>query len=121
MKFGATLHGSDVKTRDAYARLDVAGYNYGVNRYKKDLKKYPNRVIVGSETFAVDAMKFYDIAKENPALIGDFVWTGMDYLGEVGLGAWEYSDYAPDFEHTAGWITAGAGTIDLAASSNTET
>jgi len=113
MKFGATLHGSDVKTRDAYARLDVAGYNYGVNRYKKDLKKYPNRVIVGSETFAVDAMKFYDIAKENPALIGDFVWTGMDYLGEVGLGAWEYSDYAPDFEHTAGWITAGAGTIDL--------
>ena len=113
MKFGATLHGSDIKTRDAFARLDVAGYNYGVNRYKKDLKKYPNRVIVGSETFAVDAMKFYDTAKENPALIGDFVWTGMDYLGEVGLGAWEYSDYAPEFEHTAGWITAGAGTIDL--------
>lgn len=113
MKFGATLHGSDVKTRDAFAKLDVAGYNYGVNRYKKDLKKYPNRVILGSETFCSDAVTFYDLAKENPALIGDFVWAGMDYLGEVGLGAWEYPDYAPDFKHGPGWITAGTGTIDL--------
>ena len=114
MKFGATLHGSDVKTREAFAKLDVAGYNYGVNRYPHDLKKYPDRVILGSETFAGDAVAFYDLAKENPALIGDFVWTGMDYLGEVGLGAWEYSAYAPTFEHGPGWITAGAGTIDLA-------
>ncbi len=113
MKFGATLHGSDVKTRGAFARLDVAGYNYGVNRYKKDLKKYPERVILGSETFTSDAVKFYDLAKENPALIGDFVWTGLDYLGEVGLGAWEYKDYAPEFEHGSGWITAGCGAIDL--------
>ena len=113
MKFGATLHGSDVKTRGVFAVLDVAGYNYGVNRYKKDLKKYPDRVILGSETFAGDAVAFYDLAKEHPALIGDFAWTGMDYLGEVGLGAWEYSAYAPTFEHGPGWITAGAGTIDL--------
>lgn len=113
MKFGATLHGSDVKTRDVFSQLDVAGYNYGINRYKRDLKKYPDRIILGSETFCSDAAAFYDLAQENPALIGDFVWTGMDYLGEVGLGAWEYPDYAPDFEHGPGWITAGAGTIDL--------
>lgn len=113
MKFGATLHGSDVKTRDAFARLDVAGYNYGVKRYRKDLKKYPERVILGSETFCSDAVTFYDLAQQNPAIIGDFVWTGMDYLGEVGLGAWEYADYAPDFGHGPGWITAGSGTIDL--------
>ena len=37
----------------------------------------------------------------------------MDYLGEVGLGAWEYKDYAPTFEHQKGWLTAGAGTMDL--------
>ena len=113
MKFGATLHGSDRKTRDAFARLDVAGYNYGVNRCKKDLKQYPERVILGSETFCSDAVAFYDLAKDNPALIGDFVWTGMDYLGEVGLGAWEYKDYAPIFEHGPGWITSGAGVLDL--------
>ena len=114
MKFGATLHGSNVKTRDAFACLDVAGYNYGIKRYRRDLKNYPDRVILGSETFAGDAKAFYDLAQNHPALIGDFVWTGMDYLGEVGLGAWEYKDYAPDFKHTVGWLTAGCGTIDLA-------
>lgn len=113
MKFGATLHGSDVKTREAYANLDVAGYNYGINRYKRDLKKYPSRVILGSETFASDASAFYDLAKNHPALIGDFAWTGIDYLGEVGLGAWEYKVYAPTFEHGPGWLTAGAGNLDL--------
>ena len=113
MKFGGTLHGSDVKTRDAFAKLDVAGYNYGVDLYKRDLKKYPDRVILGSETFCFDVVTFYDLARENPALIGDFMWTGIDYLGEVGLGAWEYKDYASVFEHGPGWITAGSGAIDL--------
>ncbi|MBR1684417.1 MAG: DUF4982 domain-containing protein [Clostridia bacterium] len=113
MKFGATLHGSDVKTRGIYAVTDVAGYNYGINRYLKDLNKYPDRVILGSETFASDAVAFMDIAREHPAIIGDFVWTGMDHLGETGIGAWEYAAYAPDFSHGPGWITSGAGTIDL--------
>ena len=113
MKFGATLPGSDRRTRDAYACLDAAGYNYGINRYKTDLRRYPDRVILGSETFVSDAAAFYDIAKKHPAVIGDFVWTGMDYLGEVGLGAWEYESEAPDFAHGPGWRTAGAGTIDL--------
>lgn len=113
MKFGATLHGSDVKTRDAFAKLDVAGYNYGEKRYKKDLRKYPDRVIVGSETFCADAYRFWELAKRHPALIGDFVWVGMDYLGEVGLGAWEYKDYAPDFGHGVGWLTAGSGRLDI--------
>ena len=117
MKFGATLHGSDVKTRGAFAKLDVAGYNYGVDRYNRDLKKYPDRVILGSETFAADAAAFFDLAKEHPALIGDFVWTGMDYLGEVGLGAWEYREYAPTFEHGPGWIAAGSGSLDLIGAS----
>lgn len=113
MKFGATLHGSNIKTRDAFAKLDVAGYNYGVFRYKRDLRNYPDRVILGSETFCSDAAAFYDLAQKHPALIGDFAWAGMDYLGEAGIGAWEYKDYAPAFDKGPGWITAGTGTIDL--------
>ena len=113
MKFGATLHGSDVKTREAFARLDVAGYNYGIKRYEKDLKKYPQRVILGSETFGFDTARFWNLAKKNPALIGDFLWTGIDYLGEVGIGAMEYQDYAPEFAHGPGWMTAGVGMLDL--------
>ncbi|MCC8181956.1 MAG: DUF4982 domain-containing protein [Clostridiales bacterium] len=113
MKFGATLHGSNVKTREAFAKLDVAGYNYGINRYEGDFKRYPDRVIVGSETFCADAARFWDLAKEHPALIGDFVWAGMDYLGELGIGAWEYADYAPEFDHGVGWLTAGSGRLDI--------
>ncbi|MBQ9081618.1 MAG: DUF4982 domain-containing protein [Clostridia bacterium] len=113
MKFMATLYPCDVKTRDCYAAMDVAGYNYGILRYKHDVKKYPNRVILGSETFCSDAYKFWEFAKKHNALIGDFVWAGMDYLGEVGIGSWEYKEYAPQFTHGVGWISAGSGRINL--------
>ena len=113
MKFGATLHGSDVHTRAAYAAMDIAGYNYGEKRYEKDLKKYPDRLILGSETFCADAYRFWEIAKKEPRILGDFVWSGFDYLGEVMVGAWEYPDYAPSFDQGPGWISAGSGRIDL--------
>lgn len=113
MKRGATLHGCDVKTRDAFANMDIAGYNYGIYRYKHDLKKYPQRLILGSETFCNDAYKFRELAKQEPRLVGDFVWAGMDYLGEVMVGAWEYADYAETFDGGPGWVSAGSGRIDL--------
>lgn len=113
MKTGATLYPCDVKTKDAFAKMDVAGYNYGIKRYRHDLKKYPNRIILGSETFCADAYKFIEMAKEEPRIIGDFVWAGMDYLGEVGIGSWEYKEYAKRFDNGPGWVSAGSGRIDL--------
>ena len=113
MKHGATLHGCDVKTRDAFANMDIAGYNYGIYRYEHDLKKYPDRLILGSETFCSDAYRFRELAKKEPRLIGDFVWAGMDYLGEVMVGSWEYADNAPRFDGGLGWVSAGSGRIDL--------
>ena len=111
MKFGASLPPSDWKTREAFAAMDIAGYNYGINRYKKDLRKYPDRLILGSETFCTDAYAFWEIAKDNPRIIGDFVWTGWDYLGETGLGGAEYSDYFDERPETQ--MTGGNGRIDL--------
>ena len=113
MKIGATLHGSDVTTRESFANMDIAGYNYGEKRYKKDLKNYPDRLILGSETFCFDAYRFWELSKDNPRLIGDFVWAGTDYLGEVMVGSWEYGDYAKNFNAGLGWISAGSGRIDL--------
>ena len=113
MKRGATIPPCDWRTRDAFANMDIAGYNYGVYRYRHDLKKYPARLILGSETFCNDAYKFRELAKLEPRLIGDFVWAGMDYLGEVGVGSWEYADYAPRFDGGLGWVAAGSGRIDL--------
>ncbi|MFA9376406.1 MAG: glycoside hydrolase family 2 TIM barrel-domain containing protein [Lachnotalea sp.] len=113
MKLGASIPPCDWKTKDAFANMDIAGYNYGILRYKHDLKKYPHRLILGSETFCKDAAQFYELAKKEPRIVGDFVWAGMDYLGEIGIGSWEYEDYAPDFDHGVGWISAGSGRIDL--------
>ena len=113
MKLGATLHGSDVTTRKAFANMDIAGYNYGEKRYKKDLKKYPDRLILGSETFCSDAYRFWELAKDNPRLIGDFVWSGFDYLGEAMVGSWEFAEDAKNFDAGLGWMTAGSGRIDL--------
>ena len=111
MKFGATLYPCDVKTRDAFANMDLAGYNYGIWRYKKDMRKYPDRLILGSETFCKDAWLFWNIAKENPPIIGDFVWAGMDYIGETGAGAFEYGDYKMAEDETQ--MTGGNGRIDI--------
>jgi len=113
MKVGAATYPCDVKTRDAFANMDIAGYNYGILRYKTDLKKYPERLILGSETFCKDAYKFYEFAKRNPGVIGDFVWAGQDYIGEAGIGSWEYDDYAPKNADPAGWLTAGSGRLDI--------
>ena len=92
--------------------MDIAGYNYGIFRYKKDLRKYPRRLILGSETFCKDAYAFWELAKKNPRLVGDFVWAGMDYIGETGEGCAEYSDYKFDGEPCRR-MTGGNGRVDL--------
>ncbi len=113
MKKGATIHRADTKTRDAFAELDVAGYNYGIDRYRRDLKKYPDRFILGSETFCADALSFISLAEKNPRLIGDFVWAGWDYLGEAGIGSWVALEKEGMKEDKTNWLLAGSGRIDI--------
>lgn len=120
MKTGAKLHLCDRKTKGSFANMDVAGYNYGIKRYKHDLKKYKDRFIVGSETFCSDAGKFYDLAQNNPRLIGDFVWAGWDYLGEAGVGSWVACEDSSIYDDKSGWLLAGSGRIDILGHLNAE-
>ena len=113
MKYGATLRGSNLKTREAFAEFDIAGYNYGVMRCKRDIKLYPKRVIVGSEVFCEDVYAYARYSENHPAILGSFVWTGIDYLGEVALGAIEYREYAPTFDKGVGWLTSSCGSLDI--------
>ncbi len=62
--------------------LDIAGYNYTENRYNSDHKKYPNRVIFGSENR--HDLSAWKAVTDNPHIFGQFLWTGIDYLGESG-------------------------------------
>ncbi len=77
--------------------LDVVGYNYQEYRYKEDHQKYPNRIIYGSENGM--ARQAWDVVDTNKYIFGQFLWTGIDYLGEAGR--WPQR-------------SNGAGLIDLA-------
>ena len=92
MGFLAMMPGVDKVTKDAFAALDIAGYNYAAMRYTKDGKKYPGRMIVGSETFIKNMAYNWNLVETLPHVIGDFVWAGWDYLGEASLGAWNYEN-----------------------------
>lgn len=92
--------------------LDIAGYNYGSGRYPLEEKQHPDRVIFGSETFPQDIYKNWEMVKKYPYLVGDFMWTAWDYLGEAGIGAWSYTGGMP-FNRPYPWLLAGAGVIDI--------
>lgn len=70
----------------AFQYLDVAGYNYQWREYEPDHARLPGRVIVGTESFPLQAFENWQFVEKHPYVIGDFVWTGMDYLGEAGIG-----------------------------------
>jgi len=98
--------------------LDVAGYNYMESRYELDRELYPNRVIVGSETHPAAIDTLWAAVRRYPHVIGDFTWTGWDYLGEVGIGRTEYGEPdpsagPPSFLGEFPWLTAWCGDIDI--------
>jgi len=74
---------------------DVAGYNYNLNTAPDDHKRVPSRIIVQTESYPKDAFNNWKLVQENNYVIGDFVWTAMDYLGESGIGRWYYSGEVP--------------------------
>lgn len=100
-------------TAPYFAPLDVAGYNYKSVRYAHDGKIFPDRVIYGSESYPRDAYQTWRNTEENSHVIGDFVWTAWDYLGEVGVGRWEISDAPRPGNPAWPWMTAGCADIDL--------
>ena len=103
-----------------FAELDVCGYNYLVRRYEEDHARQPNRIMVATETFASQAYEYWKTAERLPYVIGDFVWTSMDYLGESGIGGtWLEGDpEAPtgkgmDWLPGYPWHQAYCGDIDI--------
>ncbi|WP_461643819.1 glycoside hydrolase family 2 TIM barrel-domain containing protein [Labilibaculum euxinus] len=74
---------------------DVAGYNYHLYSAPDDHKRVPERMIVHTESYPKDAFVNWKLVQENNYVIGDFVWTAIDYLGEAGIGRTYYSGETP--------------------------
>ena len=70
----------------ACAGMDLVGFNYMAARYEPDAEAYPYRVVVGSETYPPDIPRNWALVKKLPSVVGDFTWTGWDYIGEAGVG-----------------------------------
>jgi beta-galactosidase len=85
------------RTREFNEALDVVGYNYLFARYEWDGQHFPERVMAGTETFPYLAYEFWKEAERLPFVIGDFVWTSIDYLGESGIGRVTVDDPTPFF------------------------
>jgi beta-galactosidase len=104
---------ADNASRDAFAAVDIAGYNYAYGRYRGDRTRYPDRVIVGSESMPGDLPHIWRRVEEVPGVIGDFMWTGWDYLGEAGIGVWSYGADAGGLNKPYPALIAGPGAFDI--------
>jgi beta-galactosidase len=95
-----------------FSALDVCGYNYGLYRqdyYLRGHQRKPGRVMFGSESFPPQAFAYWMAVKDHPWIIGDFVWTAWDYIGEAGIGWFNWpqrQDYYP-------WHLAYTGDFDV--------
>ena len=94
--------------------LDVCGYNYAVGgyavgKYAMDIRNHPKRVIYGSESYAFDACDAWADVEANTAVIGDFIWTAIDYIGEASIGWHGY----PQSNSVYPWTLAYCGDIDI--------
>jgi hypothetical protein len=103
------------RTAESFAVLDVAGMNYMDARYETDREAFPNRVVVGSETFPNQIDTLWRLVQDNPHVLGDFTWTGWDYLGEAGIGRTSDTEDpgAHGFAGPFPWLLAWCGDIDV--------
>ncbi len=68
------------------AKLDIVGYNYQMGKYNQDHQRVPGRVMVATESYPRDMFQSWQWAADHTWVVGDYIWTGWDYLGESGIG-----------------------------------
>ena len=97
--------------------LDVAGYNYMIFKHASDHERDPKRIIWQTESYPRDAFRNWAVTHDFPYVVGDIVWTGLDYLGESGIGRYYYEGEKPGEHWLDGgfpeWHGAYCGDIDI--------
>jgi beta-galactosidase len=109
---------SDWEIYDPHAEvLDVAGYNYMIFKHASDHERDPKRIIWQTESYPRDAFKNWAVANDFPYVVGDIVWTGLDYLGESAIGRYYYEGERPGEHWFDGgfpeWHGAYCGDVDI--------
>ncbi len=96
--------------------MDIGGYNYGISEndnqtdlYEQDHQRLPGRIMVGTESYALIAFSNWMAVEDHPYVLGDFVWTAWDYIGEASIGWRGYPQNANFYP----WNLAYCGDIDI--------
>jgi len=97
----------------AFLHLDVGGYNYQWQQYEIDHKRYPERIMMGTESFPIEAFDSWHSAERLSYVLGDFVWTAIDYIGEAAIGHTILSQTPAWWRQQYPWFNAYCGDIDL--------
>ena len=97
----------------AFLHLDIGGYNYEPGKYETDHARNPQRVMMATESFPKDFFDYWSQVEKHPYVIGDFVWTAMDYFGESGIGHAWLSNEKDSFLKPWPWFNAWCGDIDV--------
>lgn len=100
-------------TAPAFKILDVGGYNYQWRQYEPDHDLFPQRIVAGTESIVLEAWENWNQVKNHSFVIGDFLWTGMDYLGEASIGHAVQVKKGETFNKGWPWFNAWCGDIDL--------
>ena len=97
--------------------LDIGGYNYMIHKHATDHQRDPQRVMWQTESYPRDAFRNWATVADNSYVIGDIVWTGLDYLGESGIGRYYYEGDRPGEHYANGgqpeWHGAYCGDVDI--------
>jgi beta-galactosidase len=111
--WGEVIRNWDTRSDIAFRHLDVGGYNYLPEKYESDHARNPQRVIVGTESYPRGFYDYWTLVEKHPYVIGDFVWTAMDYFGESGIGQAVPNTAPESFLMPWPWYNAWCGDIDV--------
>ncbi|MFV0521748.1 MAG: sugar-binding domain-containing protein [Mangrovibacterium sp.] len=97
------------------AQFDIVGYNYYMHKAEEDHQRVPERMIIQTESYPREAFRNWAMVDKHRYIFGDFVWTGMDYLGESGIGRYYYDGETPGQHYDRDiypWHGAYCGDVD---------
>ena len=106
--------------KPCFDEVDIAGYNYAERCYEPHHEWAPDRVMAGTETYPQTLAVRWPQIEKSPYIIGDFMWTAMDYLGEAGVGVPIYGKSRGGFNRPYPCVSGGCGVIDLIGHMETE-
>ena len=106
--------------KPCFDTVDIVGLNYAEQCYEPHHGYDPQRIMVGSETYPHSMARRWALVEQHPYVLGDFMWTAMDYLGEAGIGVPLYGTTKGGFNRPYPCVSGGCGAIDLIGHKDTE-